>query len=212
MEFEKKEFIALAARIYFRMFFERFNRYPMAPAACKQLSDRGTGTKYAKTFERIVDFLLEERKSAGGADNLDRPLRDYYRLLFEYYARFRRIPTMKQISPGSVMSNLFITYTIQYEEDGLGKYWSSKESIEKFEFIKKYPMASGWVSYDPILPDQWDGPGDPTKIPELNKGTLPVGLDFEKMVEYGLINPPSEDIETYNRLFKTKKRLKRVII
>jgi hypothetical protein len=205
---QKRELIARCAGVYFRIFFERFRRYPLPMHLSRQLETRGTG-KYANVFGKVVDFLLEERRQANGADSLNRPFQDYFLLMFNHYSKFGRVPTITQISPGSVNSSNFINMVLKEEQSGHGKYWSTKDSLDKAYLLNKYGSN---IEYDPILPHTYTGPGDPTNVPELNKGVMPLTLNFEQLLKYGLINPSQQDIDIWNRLFKQQEYIERLTL
>src|SRR4030042_19772 len=122
---KRPEDFRLALRMYVRMYESRFRRKPVHSYHINQLENFGasnTKLKYARIFHDIVAFLTLERQEAKGANSMESLLKDYYSAVFSYYARFNRLPTMQQISPGITNTNVFITFVIQEESDW-GSYW-----------------------------------------------------------------------------------------
>jgi hypothetical protein len=190
----------LAVKIYDHLYRERFGNKPfMAPASIRDMINFGKG-KWMVSFRSVVKCIFSLRDERGGADtNLKQYLTDYFTLVLDYYERFKRRPTLKQIT-GKTAEDRFRVYVYDQEEEW-GAYFCSQKTLDRMAFHRKYSFNN--LTYDPILPHLWDGPGDPSKIPELNNQhpPLPIKLDFRKMIKYRLIDPPQEDIDEYNRLF-----------
>ena len=194
---ERKYNLQQAVSIYDRMYREQTGRPFMNPAAVREMIDFGRG-KHISNFTRLVEFLESFRDERQGADDLKNILPDYYSILFKYYKRFNRIPTIKQIF-GTNLESEFRTYVYMRENEE-GAYFTSQRTLDRIAFSNKWDCW-GHKIYDPFLPHLWNGPGDPSKVPELNKGTLPINLGFRELVKYRLIKATQEDIDEYNRLW-----------
>jgi hypothetical protein len=196
-ETERQKNVRMAVKIYDRLYKQRSNGRPFtSPAMIVEMINYGRG-KWIDPFKKVCKFIEELRDEAGGVDRLNQPLSDYFTTLLNYYQRFKRYPTLKQIT-GPTVESEFINF-IHMREDEDGAYWTSRMEHDRKVFCEKY----GWGrrTYDPLMPHAWDGPGDPTQVEVLNKTNIPKKLGFRELVEYSLINPPPEDLAEYNRLF-----------
>lgn len=197
----------IAVTIYDRIYKERSGGRPFShPAVITEMATFGTG-KHIKPFDDVCKFLENLRDASGGVDELTRPLNDYFHVLFDYYKKFGRYPTLKQMAGPTAQSD-FISF-VHKSEDEEGAYWMDKDTYDRIQFSKKW----GWgkMVYDPILPHTWKGPGNPALIPALNKKNLPIRLGFRELVKYKLIDPPQEVIDEYNRLYLSTSDLVRFV-
>lgn len=203
-ETEETRYTRLAIKVYDELYRERSRNRPfMNPAVIRDMITHGKG-KWMASFRKVTKFILAFRDERGGGKGtlqVKRYMEDYFKRLLDYYKRFGRTPTLKQIT-GPTIEDEFRNWVYQ-QEDEWGRYFDSQKEIDRRKLADKYPYVYGKKNYDPILPHLWDGPGDPSKVPELNKHSppLPIHLGFREMVKHRLIDPPQEDIDEYNRLY-----------
>jgi hypothetical protein len=133
LEREALDYFQLAIKVYCDMYLKRFGRLPMPSYHIKQLEKHGQkkkDLKYAKIFRDVVGFLSSEKLKAGASNSMFRLLQDYYKVIFSYYARYNRAPTINQIAAGMINTSQFITF-VNNEEATFGSYWMNREEIEK---------------------------------------------------------------------------------
>lgn len=190
--------VRLAAKLYDKMYREYTGgKNFTSPAMIRDMIAYGRG-KWMPQFNKVENYLHDLLKENNGYNEFKWLLKDYYGVLFEYYRRFKRVPTLKQIT-GPTMDSQFRAWVHKQEEE-LGSYWTSEKAAAR----AKWHGAHGWwgrKEYDPIIPHVWSGPGDPTKVPALNRGVMPIGITFRMAVRFRLIDPPQEVIDEYNRLY-----------
>jgi len=194
---EKSQRRRLAVQVYDNMFSIKVPGRPfLPPAQIQDMISFGKG-KYMGAFDKVCTYLEDFMKEFDARNDFKEVLRDYFTMLFNHYGQYKRVPTLKQLS-GPRIEDLFRHWVFGQEKE-FGAYWVSEKEKARGEFNRKY----GWgkYHYDPILPHLWSGPGDPSKVPELNRRSLPIQLGFRELLKYRLINPPQEDIDEYNRLF-----------
>lgn len=76
---------------------------------------------YHKTLYRIVLFLEESR---GNYDNsMESMIRDYLDMLYSYYWRFNRTPSVNQLSPATNNQIKFQEWIHTYEAENEEDYW-----------------------------------------------------------------------------------------
>lgn len=188
----------LAVAIYDRMYKIRTNgKVFCPPSMITEMKTYGTG-KWITPFSKVCRFLEDLRQHEKAANPMKYLLQDYFGVVLDHYSRFKRLPTVKQLN-GPTVESAFIAFIHTQEEDQ-GTYWNDKSLYDRISFSNKYGF--GEKTYDPLFPDQWNGPGDPSTIPALNNGRCPTRLGFIDLVKHGLISPPMEDIHEYYRLFE----------
>lgn len=139
----------LAVKLYVQMYMKRYRKYPMPPFHIRKLENcnKASQLKYAKAFKDVVSFLYSERERANAANQMYRLLEDYYNVIFDYYERFNRRPTMNQISAGMVNVSNFYAF-VDREEQTIGSYWMTRKEMES---CQKLIQEGGTIFRDELL-------------------------------------------------------------
>lgn len=189
--------LRLAVSVYDRLYKEASNgKNFMNPSIVREMKTFGTG-KWIHIFKKVNGYIQELLEEHDAHNDMRQILVDYFTVVLRHYWRWKRFPTLKQLT-GPTAEDNFRAF-IHSQEVEHGAYWISSNTHERMKFNRKY----GWgdMFYDPVLPHTWTGPGRPDLIPALNKAAIPIRLGFRELVEYRLLIPPQEDIDLYNRLW-----------
>jgi len=140
--------IADAVGRYVELFLAEYGRYPIPLYQIKLLKRSAPASHYYQLFDRIVGFVKSQIKENKAYNPILSVLTDYYRSVINYYKRFNRAPTIKQISPSPTNVSNFISFIIHEEKENEIPYWIGEED---FSAAQRLLSTGGTDFRDPII-------------------------------------------------------------
>ena len=93
--------------------------------------------KYHKIFFNIVEYLDELREHH--KNPIEHLIRDYLTVVFEYFKRFERIPTVINFSPSAANKIRFEEWIYEVSRESQTEYWIDEIPEIKEIIIVPYP-------------------------------------------------------------------------
>ncbi len=101
--------------------------------------------KYHKILYNIILFLEKER--GNHSNSMNSMIRDYLTMLYSYYWRFKRTPSVNQLSPSSNNQIKFQEWIYEFEREEGEPYWIMEDDTDTgpVEFENDFNVDSGIV-------------------------------------------------------------------
>lgn len=144
----ERDSIPTAVRKYGDLYLKTFGRKPLHPVQLRLLETGRGAAQYSGIFRDIVRFLYTQRLSQLAANDMVTMLHDYFVAVIRRYLRFKRAPTIKQISPTPTNVSEFISFTIYQEQTTGSSYWLTAEDRAAADHLIQH---GGTKFVDPII-------------------------------------------------------------